>query len=186
MFKKKVGYIFLTVLTIVSLVACGKGEEIPTIQKPEQELMFLLTYDNWSEEEIHSAILITTDGKQITVPDDILDKDGDMSENWAEQLIKLSESGVSESKVPENDLAVMYEFVNSVEIENVPVFKEYTETVYDAGFNTLYLLEHETDGSYTQKKLCVSGQTNEYIDDDNIIDFCNFMSDKNYYIMYYF
>lgn len=184
MFKKKVGYIFFSVLTAVLLVACGKDEEVPTIQKPEQELMFLLKYDNWSEEEIHSASVIATDGSIIKVPDDILGKDGDMSANWEEQLIQLSENDNSESTVPEEDLAVMYNFVNNADIPNVPVFKEYAETVYDAGFNTLYLLEHETDGSYTQHKLCISGQTNEYIDDDNIIDFCNFMSDKNYFAMY--
>lgn len=77
----------------------------------------------------------------------------------------------------------MYDFVNNADIPNVPVFKEYAETVYDVGFNTLYLLE-KTDGSYTQRKLCVSGQTNEYIDDDNIIDFCNFMNNKHYFVMY--
>lgn len=49
-YLKKVGYIFLAVLTAISLMACGKDEEIPTVQKPEQELMFLLKYDNWSEE----------------------------------------------------------------------------------------------------------------------------------------
>lgn len=35
MFYKKVGYIFLAVLTVISLMACGKDEEVPTIQKPE-------------------------------------------------------------------------------------------------------------------------------------------------------
>lgn len=183
MFKKEVRYIFLTVLTVISLMACGKDEEVPTIQKPEQELMFLLKYDNWSEEEIHSASVIATDGRIIKVPDDILGKDGDMSENWAEQLIQLSENNDSESTIPEEDLAIMYNFVNNADIPNVPVFKEFAETVYDAGFETLYLLE-KTDGSYTQQKLCVSGQENKYIDDEEIIDFCNFMSDKHYFAMY--
>lgn len=183
MFKKEVRYIFLTVLTVISLMACGKDEEVPTIQKPEQELMFLLKYDNWSEEEIHSASVIATDGRIIKVPDDILGKDGDMSENWAEQLIQLSENDDSESTIPEEDLAIMYNFVNNADIPNVPVFKEFAETVYDAGFETLYLLE-KTDGSYTQQKLCVSGQENKYIDDEEIIDFCNFMSDKHYFAMY--
>lgn len=76
----------------------------------------------------------------------------------------------------------MYEFVNSAEIENVPVFKEYADPAYDVGFNTLYLLK-KTDDIYVQQKLFVSGQTNEYIDDNKVIDFCNFMSDKKYYIM---
>lgn len=176
MFRKKLRYI--AVLSVFMLSACGKTE----VKKPEQELMFLLTYDNYSWGETHTASLITTDGKKITVPDDILGEHGEMSDNWAEQLINLSENTLVECTIPEDDLSVMYEFVNSAEIENVPVFKEYAETVYDAGFNTLYLLE-KTDGVYTQRKLCVSGQTNEYIDDDNIIDFCNFMSKNNYFIM---
>ncbi len=184
MLYAKSRYIFLTAFTAISLVACGKVEEFPDVQKPEQELMFLLKYDNWSEEEIHSATLITTDGKRIKVPDDILGKDGNMSENWAEQLIELSEDTLVESTIPEEDLAVMYDFVNSADIPSVPVFKEYGEEVYDVGFNTLYLLE-KTDGVYTQQKLCVSGQTNEYIDNDKVIDFCNFMKEKQYYIMYW-
>ncbi|MDE6671938.1 MAG: hypothetical protein K2K16_07030 [Ruminococcus sp.] len=179
---KKIGYIFLTVFTVLSFVACGKEKEIHTVQSPEQELMFLLTYDNWSEEEIHSASLITTDGKHIGVPDNLLGENGEMGDDWAEQLIQLSENTLVECTLPENDLAVMYEFVNSAEIEDVPVFKEYAETVYDVGFNTLYLLK-KTDGIYTQQKLCVSGQTNEYINDDKVIDFCNFMSENNYFIM---
>ena len=179
---KKIGYIFLTVFTVLSFVACGKEKEIRIVQPPEQELMFLITYDNWSEEEIHSATLITTDGKYIEVPDYISGENGEMSDDWAEQLIQFSENTVVECTLPENDLAVMYEFVNSAEIENVPVFKEYAETVYDAGFNTLYLLK-KTDGIYTQQKLCVSGQTNKYINDDKVIDFCNFMSENNYFIM---
>lgn len=144
--------------------------------------MFLLKYDNWSEEEIHSATLIT-DGRLIKVPDDILGENGDMSANWAEQLIQLSENNDSESTIPEEDLAVMYDFVNNADIPDVPFFKEFAETVYDAGFETLYLLE-KTDGSYNQRKLCVSGQENKYIDDEEIIDFCNFMSDKHYFAMY--
>ena len=181
---KKIGYIFLTVFTVLSFVACGKEKEIRIVQPPEQELMFLITYDNWSEEEIHSASLITTDGKHIGVPDNLLGENGEMGDDWAEQLIQLSENTLVECTLPENDLAVMYEFVNSAEIEDVPVFKEYAETVYDVGFNTLYLLK-KTDGIYTQQKLCVSGQTNECIKSDKIIDFCNFMRDKKYYRMYY-
>lgn len=181
MFKKKVGYIFFAVLTAVLLVACGKEEEVPTVQKPEQELMFLLKYENYSEEEIHSASVIATDGRIIKVPDNILGEHGDMPENWAEQLINLSENDTSESTVPENDLAVMYDFVNNTHITATPpVFKEYAGPVYDAGTYSLYLLNK----NYTQQKLCVSGQTNEYIDDDKIIDFCNFMNDKNYFAMY--
>lgn len=198
MLCKKIQHIFLTVMTVISLVSCNQQNTVSTdsqhsetdskqsvtaSQPPEQELMFLVKYDNWSEEEIHSASLITTDGKRIKVPDDILGENGDMPENWAEKLIELSKNTLVECTLPEEDLAVMYDFVNSADIPNVPVFKEYAETVYDAGFNTLYLLE-KTYGIYTQRKLCVSGQTNEYIDDDKIIDFCNFMSEKHYFVMY--
>lgn len=179
---KKIGYIFLTVFTVLSFVACGKEKEIHIVQPPEQELMFLLTHDSYAYDEIHSASLITTDGKKIKVPDDILGEHGEMPDDWAEQLIQFSENTLVECTIPEDALAVMYEFVNSVEIENVPVFMEYAETVYDAGFNTLYLLK-KTDGIYTQQKLCVSGQTNKYINDDKVIDFCNFMSENNYFIM---
>lgn len=181
MFRKKCRCMFLAVMTVFSLVACGQPEEVPTVQKPEQELMFLLKHDNYSEEEIHSASLITTDGKRITIPDDILGKDGDMSEDWAEQLIELAENTLVECTIPEEDLAVMYDFVNSADVPDVPVFKEYAEIVYDAGVNTLYLLEKETDGSYVQRKLCTTGESNKYIDDDKVIDFCNFMNEKHYF-----
>ncbi|MDE6539722.1 MAG: hypothetical protein K2K66_05985 [Ruminococcus sp.] len=181
MLRKKLRYI--AVLSVFLLSGCGQMGEITEVKKPEQELMFLIKYDNWSEEEIHSASLITTDGKHIEVPDNLLGENGEMPDDWAEQLIQLSENTLVECTLPENDLAVMYEFVNSAEIENVPVFKEYAETVYDAGFNTLYLLK-KTDDIYVQQKLCVSGETNEYIDDNKVIDFCNFMSDKKYYPMY--
>lgn len=184
MLHKRIGRIFMTVLTAVSLISCSQSDTVPTVQPPEQELMFLIKYDNWSEEEIHSASLITADGKHIGVLDNLLGENGDMSENWAEQLIELSENTLVECTLPEEDLAVMYDFVNTVDIPDVPVFKEYAETVYDAGFNTLYLLE-KTDNIYTQRKLCVSGQTNEYIDNDKVIDFCNFMSEKQYYTMYW-
>lgn len=177
MFWKKLRYI--VVLSVFMLSGCGQSE----VEKPEQELMFLLTYDSYAYDEIHSASLITTDGKKIKVPYDILGEHGEIGDDWAEQLIQLSENTLVECTIPEDDLSVMYEFVNSAEIENVPVFKEYAETVYDAGFNTLYLLK-KTDNIYVQQKLCVSGQTNKYINDDKVIDFCNFMSDKKYYPMY--
>ena len=107
-----------------------------------------------------------------------------MPDDWAEQLIKLSENTFIESTLPENDLYTMYDFVNSAEIEEVPVFTEYADIIYDVGFDTLYLLK-KTDGIYTKQKLCVSGQTNECIKADKIIDFCNFMGDREYYRMYY-
>lgn len=175
MFRKKLS----AVLSIFLLSACGQIE----VKKPEQEFMFLLTYDNYSWGETHTASLITTDEKQITVPDDILGEHGKIGNDWAEQLIQFSENTFVECTIPENDLAVMYEFVNSAEIENVPVFKCYAEPIYDSGYSTLYLLEKKTDGSYEQQKLCVSGEENKYIDDDNVIDFCNFMSEKKYFIM---
>ncbi|MDE5861993.1 MAG: hypothetical protein K2H28_07345 [Ruminococcus sp.] len=180
---KKIGYIFLTVFTVLSFVACGKEKEIRIVQPPEQELMFLLTHDSYAYDEIHSASLITTDGKKIKVPDDILGEHGEMPDDWAEQLIQFSENILVECTIPEDALAVMYEFVNSVEIENVPVFKEYAPPEIDTGDRTLYLLKKETDGSYIQQKLCVFGGTNKYIDDDKVIDFCNFMSENNYFIM---
>lgn len=181
MFWKKLRYI--AVLSVFLLSGCGQMGEITEVKKPEQELMFLMTYDNWSEEEIHSASLITTDGKHIGVPDNLLGENGEMGDDWAEQLIQFSENTLVECTLPENDLAVMYDFVNSAEIENVPVFMEYADTIYDVGFDTLYLLK-KTDGIYTKHKLCVSGQTNECIKSDKIIDFCNFMYDKKYYPMY--
>ncbi len=181
---KKIGYIFLIVLTGISFVACGKEKEVRKVQPPEQELMFLMTYDSYAYDEIHSASFITTDGKYLEVPEYILGEHGEMPDDWAEQLIRLSENTLVECTLPEEDLAVMYDFVNSVEIENVPVFVEYAETVYDVGFDTLYLLK-KTDGIYTQQKLCISGQTNKCIKADKVIDFCNFMSDKKYYNMYY-
>ncbi|MDE5557087.1 MAG: hypothetical protein K2J32_05245, partial [Ruminococcus sp.] len=175
---------YIAVLSVFLLSGCGQMGEITEVKKPEQELMFLIKYDNWSEEEIHSASLITTDGKHIEVPDNLLGENGEMGDDWAEQLIQLSENTLVECTLPENDLAVMYDFVNSAEIENVPVFMEYADTIYDVGFDTLYLLK-KTDGIYTKHKLCVSGQTNECIKSDKIIDFCNFMRDKKYYRMYY-
>lgn len=137
--------------------------------------MFFVMHDKYSYEEIHSASVITTDGKRISVPDGVLDEHGKMPDDWAEQLIQFSENTLVESTIPEDDLAVMYEFVNSTEIENVPAFKEYGDIVYDVGYDTLYLL----DSNYTKQKLCISGQENKYIDDDKIIDFCNLMSEKS-------
>ncbi|MDE6502173.1 MAG: hypothetical protein K2L10_08830 [Ruminococcus sp.] len=181
---KKIVCIFLTAFTVISFVACGKEKEVRKVQPPEQELMFLMTYDSYAYDEIHSASLITTDGKYIEVPDYILGEHGEMPDDWAEQLIRLSENTSVESTIPENDLYTMYDFVNSVEIEDVPVFMEYADTIYDVGFDTLYLLK-KTDGIYVQQKLCISGQTNKCIKSDKVIDFCNFMRDKEYYRMYY-
>ncbi|MCM1506863.1 MAG: hypothetical protein NC177_06965 [Ruminococcus flavefaciens] len=173
---------YISVLAVLVLTACGRTEEIRDVQKPEQKLMFLITHDNYSEEEIHSASVITTDGKFLSVPDDILGEHGEMSDDWAEQLIQLSENTLVECTLLEDDLAVMYDFVNSADITAVPPdFKNYAEPSYDAGDYTLYLI----NDNYTRQKLCVSGQDNKYIDDDKVIDFCNFMNEKKYFNMYY-
>lgn len=181
MLMKKSGYI--AIFSAFLLSSFSNEKEITEVKKPEQELMFLITYDNYSWGEEHSAYFITTDGKRLNVPEEILGEHGEMPDDWAEQLIQFSENTLVECTIPENDLAVMYNFVNNIKIEDNPDFKYYADTIYDTGYKTFYLLEKEIDGGYIQQKICVSGQDNKYIDDDNIIDFCNFMNENGYFNM---
>ena len=151
---------------------------------PDQEMLFLITKEVFSDSpDITEATLLTTDGRMLDASDAIYDSKHNRRKDWQTRLLQLVKDAEAEPSVPQNDLYRMYRFFEQTDTLDDLETTEYEDPVYDAGKRYLYLLLKQDDGEYRQIQLCVSGESNKYLNDEAVIQFVEWMDQQNYYGM---
>lgn len=193
---KRLTLVAAAVLILLSMTSCSVeescGSDFTSVSsdstefcaQPNQEMLFLTTTEVFSDSPyITEATLFTTDGRILNASEAIYDADHNRREDWENYLMQLVQEDHTEPSVPQNDLYRMYHFFEQTDMLDESNMTEYAERINDAGKNYLYLLQKQDDGSYRQVQLCVSGETNKYMNTQTVIQFCEWMTQQHYYEM---
>lgn len=144
-------------------------------EKPDQPILFLVTYSNYAWEPSHRAAVITADGRILDADAAYFGENGMIRADWETSLLTLAESSASGRAVPAGDLRVMYRFVNAgIGEQTVQPVSGGIQTC-DYGTNAFYLLEKRADGHCERRELCCSGDACGVIPEKTVIGFCNWM-----------
>lgn len=189
--------LIISVFLLISMTSCStdKGNAPSSVAEesivlntaqcdpPAQEAIFLVTKEVFSEgPDITEASLITTDGRIIDASDIVYDKDHERIDNWYEDIPGLLNTGTVEKTVPQEDLYVMYNFINETDLTKSYTRAQYAENENDSGTRYLYYL-HSNGQAIETIQLCSAGESNKYLRNDDIIDFCKWMDQHDYYGM---
>ena len=188
--------LFAALLSMIPMTSCSVsdsgGYESVSVSSdsaepcapPDQEMLFLITKEVFSDSPyITEATLLTTDGRMLDASDAVYDAEHNRREDWQPQLLQLVKDTEAEPSVPQEDLYRMYSFFEHADALDDLETTEYEEAVDDAGKRYLYLLLKQDDGEYRQIQLCVSGESNQYLNDQTVIQFCEWMTQQHYYEM---
>ena len=145
-------------------------------------MLFLITDEVFSDSPYFTeATVLTTDGRMLDASDAIYDSEHERRKDWQTQLQQLVKDAEEAPSVPQDDLYRMYRFFEHADALDGLEMTEYEEPVDDIGKWYLYLLLKQDDGEYRQIQLCVSGESNKYLNDEAVIQFVEWMDQQNYY-----
>jgi hypothetical protein len=186
---------FILIATIMFLAFCSScatmtsehsrtesSEMVESCAPPNQELLFLVTNENFAETPYFTkAILITADGRVLDASDAIYDNRNEKYTDWESRLIQLSQSKDVAQTVLQTDLYQMYRYFEHADKAINTKMIDYAPPANDAGIRYLYLLQKTRDGAYRQQLLCKTGESNQYRNDQTTIQFCEWMKEQHYF-----
>lgn len=167
----------------VSDVDLNTGENITinsNIEKPQQDILFVIVYLNVFEENGLRASIIDVNGGYHPLPDSFELNDGEFQDGWYDVLLKAKESEPL-SNVKESDLLKMYTFFSEFYSDGEYKMKSYNHTIYDYGHQMLYEVFKNRDGEMDYKKLCSYGENTSCIQSKTAQEFINWMADNKYF-----
>ena len=188
--------LFAALLAMIPMTSCSvknsSGSESASVSSdsaepcapPDQEMLFLITDEVFSDSPYFTeATVLTTDGRMLDASDAIYDSEHERRKDWQTQLQQLVKDAEESPSVPQDDLYRMYRFFEHADALDGLEMTEYEEPVDDIGKWYLYLLLKQDDGEYRQIQLCVSGESNKYLNDEAVIQFVEWMDQQNYYVI---
>lgn len=184
---KRIFLILLTVVVLFLFASCNtmnptvgnnntdSTEEIP---KPNQEVLFVITHTNFSDDTYFSGSIIDSNGNYHYLPNNFSFED----ENWY-QIAQEAQKSESANSIEETDLFTIYKFMSEFDANESYNTITYNEYIADYGFVALYEVYLTTNDKMAYKKLCQFGQSISCLDNETVKDFVNWMIDNDYFFI---
>lgn len=182
--------IFLILLTVVAAFLFASCDSInPDISntntdstaetpKPNQEVLFVITRTNFSDDIYFSGSIIDSEGNYHYLPNEF-----DFGEeNWF-QLISEALKAEIVNNIEPSHLKAIYQFIDEFDIRKSYDLATYEHFISDYGYLSLYEVYKESDGNVNYKLLCQYGQKTTCINDETVKEFVNWMIDNSYFFV---
>ncbi len=184
---KRIFLILLTVAALFLFASCNtmkpdvsntNTDSTAEIPKPNQEVLFVITRTNFSDDIYFSGSIIDSDGNYHYLPNNFSFED----ENWY-QIALDAQKSQSENSVKETDLNTIYKFISEFDANESYNTITYDEYIPDYGSIALYEIYSDANDKMAYKKLCQFGQLISCLDNGTVKDFVNWMTDNNYFFI---
>lgn len=184
---KRIFLILLTVAALFLFASCNttkpdvsntNTDSTVEIPKPNQEVLFVITRTNFSDDIYFSGSIIDSNGNYHYLPNNFSFED----ENWYQIALDAQKSQAANS-VKETDLNTIYKFISEFDANESHNTITYDEYIPDYGSITLYEIYSGANSKMAYKKLCQYGESISCLDDETVKDFVNWMTDNNYFFI---
>lgn len=180
-------FLILSTFALFLLTSCNttnpdisntNADSTVEIPKPNQEVLFVITHTNFSDDVYSSASIIDSNGNYHYLPNEF-----DLGEeNWYQVVLDSQKTDTVRS-IEQSHLKTIYRFVNEFDVIKSYDTMTYEHFIFDYGYLCLYEIYMDSDKKMNYKLLCQYGQEVTCVNSETVKEFVNWMTDKNYFFI---